>query len=91
MDITADEIITFWFDENTRKKWFNSTPQFDQLLTDKYQQLLESAAAGTLDHWRDTAEGALALCIILDQFWITGNSGINHCHAEYDDNGNSPK
>lgn len=68
MDITADEIVSFWFEENNKKMWFNSTPQFDQLLTDKFQPLFESAAAGELDHWKDSSEGALALCIILDQF-----------------------
>lgn len=64
----AREIIDFWFSEEVRKLWFNSTPEFDAMLRDRYLGLWEQAAAGELDHWRQSAEGCLALAIVLDQF-----------------------
>lgn len=65
--MTPDEVITFWHVPETRKRWFKSTPEFDQLLKDKFEPLLKSAIAGQLDDWRDSATGCLALCILLDQ------------------------
>lgn len=61
------EIVDFWFAEDTRKLWFNSTPEFDRKLCENYQSVWEQASRGELDHWMDTAEGCLALVVILDQ------------------------
>ena len=36
---------------------------------------IQRAAAGELDHWAETAEGALALVIVLDQFSRDLNRG----------------
>lgn len=65
--MTPEAVITFWYADETRKRWFKSTPKFDQLLKDKFEALLQSAIAGELDTWRDSAAGCLALCILLDQ------------------------
>jgi uncharacterized protein (DUF924 family) len=62
------QIIDFWFSDATRKLWFNSTPEFDRELCERYQDTWERARRGELDHWMQTAEGCLALVIILDQF-----------------------
>jgi uncharacterized protein (DUF924 family) len=62
------QIIDFWFSDATRKLWFKSTPEFDQELYERYQDTWERARRGELDHWMQTAEGCLALVIILDQF-----------------------
>jgi uncharacterized protein (DUF924 family) len=62
------QIIDFWFSDATRKLWFNSTPEFDRELCGRYQDTWERARRGELDHWMQTAEGCLALVIILDQF-----------------------
>lgn len=62
------DIIDFWFADETRKLWFNSTAEFDQLLRESYQQAWEQARRGELDHWMRTADGCLALVIMLDQF-----------------------
>ena len=64
----AQEIVDFWFSDEVRKLWFNSTPEFDRSLTERYAETLEQAARGELDHWMQTAQGCLALVIILDQF-----------------------
>ena len=62
------EIIDFWFSDEVRKLWFNSTSEFDAQLRERYQLLWQQASHGELDHWQKTALGCLALVIILDQF-----------------------
>ena len=62
------DIIDFWFSEDSRKRWFNSTPEFDRLLSEHYLETWEQARRGQLDHWMQSAEGCLALVIVLDQF-----------------------
>ncbi|MFN2302847.1 MAG: DUF924 family protein [Anaerolineales bacterium] len=71
MDKTSEnmikELVMFWFSEPVKKLWFNSTPQFDAELKEKYLNLVERAERGELDDWVAEAQGALALVIILDQ------------------------
>ena len=64
----AQEILDFWFSDEVRKLWFNSTPEFDAMLRDRYQQAWQQARRGELDHWLQDAAGCLAQVIILDQF-----------------------
>jgi len=62
------QIIDFWFADDVRKLWYNSTAEFDRLLCERFEGILKQAARGELDHWMESAEGCLALVIILDQF-----------------------
>lgn len=69
-------VLSFWFDRpadepgtgNRRKVWFIKKPKFDRQIATHFLDLYEQAAAGRLDHWQTTAEGSLALCLLLDQF-----------------------
>ena len=65
---TPQSVLKFWFSDSTRKRWFDSTPQFDRELTDRFLATWRSAAAGRLAEWEESPEGALALVIVLDQF-----------------------
>lgn len=62
------EIIDFWFSDEVRQRWFKSTLEFDRQLTERFEETWERARRGDLDHWMQTAEGCLALVIVLDQF-----------------------
>ena len=62
------DVINYWFSKENKKHWFNSTPEIDAEVKEKFEGLWQSAAAGKLDAWQETAEGALALIIVLDQF-----------------------
>ena len=62
------EIIDFWFSDEVSKFWFDSTPAFDRQLRERYRETWEQAKRGELDHWMESAEGCLALVILLDQF-----------------------
>ncbi|MGE3261660.1 MAG: DUF924 family protein [Bacteriovoracia bacterium] len=63
-----NEILEFWFSPRVSKLWFNSTPEFDKELKDRFEPLLRRAIAGELSDWKNSAAGALALAIVLDQF-----------------------
>jgi uncharacterized protein (DUF924 family) len=60
------EVVTFWLGQN-EKVWFSADPAFDAEVLSRFAELVERAKSGALDHWADTAEGALALVILLDQ------------------------
>ena len=64
----AQEILDFWFSDEVRKLWFNSTPEFDASLRERFLPLWQQASRGELDHWHENAAGCLALVILLDQF-----------------------
>jgi uncharacterized protein (DUF924 family) len=68
MPVDSQSIIDFWFSERVRPLWFNSTPEFDEELRKQYADLYQDAKADKLKGWEDSAEGCLALVIILDQF-----------------------
>lgn len=63
-----DEVLDFWFSERVQPMWFQSTPVFDAELHQRFANTWQAAQSGSLDHWADTAHGALALVIVLDQF-----------------------
>lgn len=62
------EILHFWFEETPPALWFQKNDDFDNQIRAKFLPAYKLAADGLCDSWRDTSEGCLALCIILDQF-----------------------
>ena len=64
---TAEELLDFWFSPRVAKRWFNSTPEFDAELRDKFAATYSAACRGELDDWQASARGALALVILFDQ------------------------
>jgi uncharacterized protein (DUF924 family) len=61
------KVLDFWFTKPISDHWFSSTPKIDQQITDSYQSIWEQAKAGEFDVWKNSADGCLALCILLDQ------------------------
>lgn len=61
-------IIDFWFNEQTKALWFKSTSDFDASLKEKYLAVYTDAKSLKLKDWQTAPLGALALVIILDQF-----------------------
>jgi uncharacterized protein (DUF924 family) len=61
------EVLAFW-QEVGAKKWFAKDEALDAAIRDRFLVAYERAAAGELGDWETTAEGALALVIVLDQF-----------------------
>ena len=66
-DVQAD-ILQFWFEEARPEEWFQKNDAFDQKIISRFSADFDKAMLGEYDAWVDTAHGALALIILLDQF-----------------------
>lgn len=71
-----EKVITAWFGEldsegnvsvEIRNKWFNATADHDSELRITFESWVFAAENGALKHWEESAEGRLALIILLDQ------------------------
>ncbi len=66
-EILPADILQFWQDAGP-DRWFTRSDAFDADLKSRFLPLWEKASAGQLSSWGETADGALALVIVLDQF-----------------------
>jgi uncharacterized protein (DUF924 family) len=62
------DIIQFWFAEIKPASWWKKDAEFDALILRRFAAVHHQASLGLLYQWRDTAEGALAEILVLDQF-----------------------
>jgi uncharacterized protein (DUF924 family) len=69
---TAQDVLEFWFqgepDTWRSDPWFKQSDAFDAAIRDRFATAVQAAQDGVLDGWAATAEGALALLLLLDQF-----------------------
>lgn len=79
-DPRAQEVIVFWLDAGP-KRWFSKDEAFDDAFRDRFAGLHFAAARRELDGWLDTASGALALVLLLDQFPRNAFRGGAHMFA----------
>jgi uncharacterized protein (DUF924 family) len=61
------DVVAFWRAAGP-DRWFKKDAAFDDDIRQRFLTLHEAAAAGKLTAWEASAEGALALLILLDQF-----------------------
>lgn len=61
------DVVGFWRNAG-RQKWFAKNDAFDAAIRLKFEPVHLAASRGAYDDWSQTAEGALALLILLDQF-----------------------
>jgi uncharacterized protein (DUF924 family) len=61
------DVLAFWRAAGP-KKWFAKDAEFDREIAARFGDTYEAAARGWLADWEATAEDALALTIVLDQF-----------------------
>jgi len=64
---TPAAVLAFWFDPAHEPFWFEKSAAFDALCVATLMPAHRDAVAGRLAAWETTAEGALALCLLLDQ------------------------
>jgi uncharacterized protein (DUF924 family) len=64
---SSADVVRFWRDAGPQK-WFRKDPDFDRAFRDRFLASHEAAASGQLRAWGDSADGALALVLLLDQF-----------------------
>ncbi len=73
---TSEAVLDYWFgsdiDHGTwqaeAKKWFAGGSETDAEIVERFSATVAAAEAGELDGWSKTAQGRLALIIVLDQF-----------------------
>ncbi len=63
----AADVVAFWREAGP-KRWFEKDFAFDEEIRMRFFDLHYAAADGKLAGWERSAEGALALLILLDQF-----------------------
>lgn len=72
-----DEILSFWFKEHELSApqidrrmdiWFGEDPAFDEAIKAEFEDDVERASQGGLDHWAEEPRGRLALILLIDQF-----------------------
>jgi uncharacterized protein (DUF924 family) len=64
----SQDILDFWFSPRVRPLWFAATAELDAEIRARFEPLWQQACRGELEAGMDSAEGALALVILLDQF-----------------------
>jgi uncharacterized protein (DUF924 family) len=75
-----NDILHFWRGAGP-KQWFKHARAFDEAIRLKFEPVHHAAARGEYDRWAETAEGALALLILLDQFPRNLFRGSAHSYA----------
>jgi uncharacterized protein (DUF924 family) len=77
MSDRIEDILDFWFGEPNelgcsspehRKRWWTKSDAFDESIKSQFLNDYEAIVAGDREAWRNTARGALAYIIVLDQF-----------------------
>lgn len=68
MNDSQKDILDFWFDQTSPQQWFQTNPEFDALVAERFLERYEKARDGVFDDWRRDADGCLALCLLMDQF-----------------------
>ena len=64
--MNSQEIVAFWRAAG-RRQWFKGGPAFDAECRTRFEVAHLAASQREFDDWANTAEGALALCLLLDQ------------------------
>ena len=63
----APAILSFWFDEVGRDRWFARNEALDAEIRRRFSKVRESVLADRARRWRDTPEHLLAAILLLDQ------------------------
>lgn len=63
-----DEVLSFWFEEVGPERWFESTPELDETIRQRFGALHDKLASKLPQEATASPRGALAATIVLDQF-----------------------
>lgn len=77
---TRSEVVAFWRDAGA-EQWFARDDAFDAEFRQRFEATHFAAARGEYEAWMESAEGALALLILLDQFPRNCFRGSAHSYA----------
>ena len=63
-----EKLLRFWLDEVGPAKWYIHDPALDSAICEEFMGVWEQAMEGKFSLWLTYPSGALAYCILLDQF-----------------------
>ena len=66
--MTPEKVLDFWTNTVGEQRWYKGGAAVDEAILRGYRAIWDEARAGKFAAWENTAEGALALVIVLDQF-----------------------
>lgn len=79
-DVVAADVVAFWREAGPQR-WFAKDEAFDRDFTARFLNAHYAAARREHEGWLDSAEGALALMVLLDQFPRNAFRGTAHMFA----------
>ncbi|MGH6992845.1 MAG: DUF924 family protein [Caulobacteraceae bacterium] len=79
-EISPTDVTAFW-SEAGPKRWFTKDGAFDEEIRTRFEELHHAAARRELHAWGETAEGSLALVLLLDQVPRNIYRGSAHAFA----------
>ena len=68
MNLTAEDVLAFWFEESGPEQWFEQDDAFDETIRSRFGAACHAARDGKLEPWVETPRGCLALIVLIDQF-----------------------
>lgn len=68
MIVSKVDVLKFWLDDVGPKGWYNGAEALDKEIRRRFFETWAAASRRDLEDWSLTADGALALLIVLDQF-----------------------
>lgn len=66
--LACEEILSFWVDEVGEARWYDGDDALDAEIHARYRDAWAYACTGGYGAWRQSADGMLALLLLLDQF-----------------------
>lgn len=75
------DVVGFWRQAGNEGRWFDKDKSFDRKFRERFLDLHMAVAERRHDGWGETAEGALALLILTDQFPRNAFRGTGHMYA----------
>ena len=80
MAATPKDVVGFWTAAGPQK-WFAKSTKFDEAIALRFEPVHHAAARGEYDGWMASAEGSLALLLLLDQFPRNCFRSSGHAYA----------
>lgn len=65
--MSPEAVLDFWFSATSAPRWFRPTEAFDAQIRQRFLTTWEAARTKRLNAWEQSARGALALVVVLDQ------------------------
>ncbi len=62
------DVLQFWYSDRARPLWFEKNRDFDEEIRARFGSAVHEAQLGGFSDWRSSADGALALLLLIDQF-----------------------